>query len=76
MKKILTRGGVEFLAVLLGITASLWIDKNQKLSDIEEERNKVYQIISNEISQIIAYTDERLESVSYTHLTLPTNREV
>ena len=61
MKKILTRGGVEFLAVLLGITASLWIDKNQKLSDIEEERNKVYQIISNEISQIIAYTDERLE---------------
>ena len=61
MKKILTRGGVEFLAVLLGITASLWIDKNQKLSDIEEERNKVYQIISNEISQIIRYTDERLE---------------
>ena len=61
MKKILARGGVEFLAVLLGITASLWIDKNQKLSDIEEERNKVYQIISNEISQIIIYTDERLE---------------
>ena len=61
MKNILARGGIEFLAVLLGITASLWIDKNQKLSDIEEERNKVYQIISNEISQIIIYTDERLE---------------
>ena len=44
MKKILARGGVEFLAVLLGITASLWIDNNQKLSDIEEERNKVYQL--------------------------------
>ena len=61
MKNILARGGVEFLAVLLGITVSLWIDKNQKLSDIEEERYKVYQIISNEISQIIKYTDERLE---------------
>ena len=61
MKNILARGGIEFLAVLLGITASLWIDKNQKLSDIEEERNRVYQIISNEVSQIIEYTDERLE---------------
>ena len=61
MKNILARGGIEFLAVLLGITASLWIDKNQKLSDIEEERNRVYQIISNEVSQIIDYTDERLE---------------
>ncbi len=61
MKNILARGGIEFLAVLLGITASLWIDKNQRQEDIEEERIKVYQIISNEISQIIDYTDERLE---------------
>ena len=31
MKKILTRGGIEFLAVLLGITGSLFIeDKNNE----------------------------------------------
>ena len=61
MKNILARGGIEFLAVLLGITASLWIDKNQKQSDLEQERISVYKIISNEISQIIEYTDVRLE---------------
>ena len=61
MKNILARGGIEFLAVLLGITASLWIDNNQKQSDIEQERIGVNEIISNEISQIIDYTDERLE---------------
>ena len=26
MKKILARGGIEFLAVLLGISGSLWVD--------------------------------------------------
>jgi len=38
MKNILARGGIELLAVLLGITGSLWIDNNQKESDIELER--------------------------------------
>ena len=61
MKKILARGGIEFLAVLLGITSSLWIDKNQKKSDLQHERIEVYKIISNEISQIIDYTDQRLK---------------
>ena len=31
MKNILARGGIEFLAVLLGITGSLWIDENQDI---------------------------------------------
>ena len=57
MKNILARGGIEFLAVLLGITASLWIDKNQRQQDLEKERVDVYEIISNEISQIIDYTN-------------------
>ena len=39
MKKILARGGIEFLAVLLGITGSLWIDQNQEI-----RKKKVYQI--------------------------------
>ncbi|SVC63230.1 uncharacterized protein METZ01_LOCUS316084 [marine metagenome] len=61
MKNILARGGVEFLAVLLGITASLWIDKNQKESEIELDRINVHQIIEKEISEIIQFTDKRLD---------------
>ena len=34
MKNILARGGIEFLAVLLGITLSLWVDENSKNKDI------------------------------------------
>jgi hypothetical protein len=30
MKTILAPGGIEFLAVLMGISASLWIDNNNK----------------------------------------------
>ena len=30
MKNILARGGIEFVAVLLGISGSLWIDNNKK----------------------------------------------
>tara|TARA_B100000029_G_scaffold208906_1_gene206748 strand:- start:249 stop:905 length:657 start_codon:yes stop_codon:yes gene_type:complete len=32
---ILARGGIEFLAVLLGITISLWVDENSKKKDIQ-----------------------------------------
>ena len=31
MKNILARGGVEFVAVFLGIAFSLWIDDYQKI---------------------------------------------
>jgi len=53
MKNILARGGIEFLAVLLGITASLWIDKNQRESDVEQERTSVYNIISTKFPSFL-----------------------
>ena len=59
MKNILARGGIEFLAVLLGITASLWIDKNQKESDIELERTKILTSLQMEMNEIKNYCDER-----------------
>jgi len=34
MKKILARGGIEFLAVLLGISGSLWIDNNKDTKEV------------------------------------------
>ena len=59
MKNILARGGIVFLAVLLGITASLWIDKNQKESDIELERIKILTSLQMEMNEIKNYCDER-----------------
>ena len=59
MKNILARGGIEFLAVLLGISASLWIDKNQKESDIELERIKILTSLQMEMNEIKNYCDER-----------------
>ena len=43
MKNILARGGIEFLAVFLGIGLSLWIDETQKSKDAEELN---YQILN------------------------------
>ena len=38
MKKILARGGIEFIAVVLGITISLWIeDEKNKTSELKEQ---------------------------------------
>jgi hypothetical protein len=34
MKNILARGGIEFIAVLLGISGSLWIDNNKDTKEV------------------------------------------
>ena len=34
MKNILARGGIEFIAVLLGISGSLWIDNNKDIKEV------------------------------------------
>ena len=59
MKNILARGGIEFLAVLLGITASLWIDKNQNENQNEDERIKILTSLQMEMNEIKNYCDER-----------------
>ena len=47
MKNILARGGIEFLAVFLGIALSLWVDsyqKNQELINSNHQiLNRLYQ---------------------------------
>ena len=65
MKNILTRGGIEFLAVLLGISGSLWIDNYSK-------EREIYIALNQDISNIKLDIEQDLEAVSYTHLTLPT----
>ena len=61
MRNILARGGIEFIAVVLGITISFWLD-NQK----EEWNNRKIEInllesIISDIESIKTYNQQRSE---------------
>ena len=43
MKNILARGGVEFVAVFLGITFSLWIDDYRESKELRAKLSDDYQ---------------------------------
>ena len=60
MKNILARGGIEFLAVLLGISASLWIDNNNKKEDLGLQRDETYQLFENQTDSLLSYTNNML----------------
>ena len=66
MKSVFTRGGVEFLAVLFGITISLWVEDWRQDRDIQDKIIEDYINIRNEIDidiknidRIIALVDEQ-----------------
>ena len=59
MKNILARGGIEFIAVLLGITSSLWIDENRKARDINEKQVMILQAVYEDIVQTENFIKER-----------------
>ena len=45
MKNIIAKGGIEFLAVLIGITSSLWIDDySTSLNDKKKEKEALINI--------------------------------
>ena len=55
MKTILTRGGIEFLAVFLGIALSLWVDDFREERELKERLNddliKIYnEVLANTIN--------------------------
>ena len=56
MKNILTRGGIEFLAVLLGISGSLWIDNYSK-------EREIYIALNQDISNIRLDIEQDLEEI-------------
>jgi len=58
MKNILARGGIEFIAVLLGISGSLWIDQKQEL----RQKNEYEATLLNSIYSDINQTEKFLES--------------
>ena len=45
MKNILARGGVEFVAVFLGIALSLWVDGINKEKELEKQKMEVFSLL-------------------------------
>ena len=59
MKNILAKGVIEFLAVLLGITVSFWLNELSIDNQNEKERIKILYSLQMEINEIKYYCDER-----------------
>ena len=61
MKKILARGGIEFLAVLLGLSGSLWIDDTSKKNAQKKEFYQDLIAINNELIDDLKVVSEKIE---------------
>ena len=71
MKNILARGGIEFLAVLFGITISLWVEDWRENKDIQIKIVEDYTNIKQEveidienIENIILSIEEQINSLN------------
>ena len=60
MEKVLTRGGVELIAVVLGITLSLWVDDKKELSVVKKNNVKTLKSIKAEVALRIKYIDRKM----------------
>lgn len=60
MKNILARGGIEFLAVLLGISGSLWIDDWSTIQNDQTEEYEAYTRLSEAMEQDILNLEKAL----------------
>ena len=60
MKNILARGGIEFLAVIMGISGSLWLDDNSNYKTDRKQEYEAYNRLSNALSEDIKLMDEAL----------------
>ena len=70
MKNVLARGGVEFLAVLFGITISLWVEDSRQNTDIQNKIVEDYKNIQKEIELDIANINRIISSVEGQVVTL------
>ena len=61
MEKLLTRGGVELIAVVLGITLSLWVDDKKELSVVKKNNVKTLKSIKGEIALRMKYIERKIE---------------
>jgi len=60
MKNILARGGVEFLAVFIGIILSLYVDENRDQRIMQNKNIKNLRSLGNELDQRISYIDKKI----------------
>ena len=63
MKNILARGGIEFLAVLFGITISLWVEDSRQNSDMQKKIIDDYKNIQEEIALDIENIDQESQKL-------------
>ena len=61
MKTVLTRGGIEFLAVFLGIALSLWVDDFREERELRERLNDDLIKIYNEVQANTANIEKILD---------------
>ena len=64
MKNILARGGIEFLAVLFGITISLWVEDSRENKHIQDKVSEDYLYIKKEIELDIKNIDNIILAVN------------
>ena len=57
MRNIFAKGGIEFLAVLFGITISLWVEDQRQEKDIQSKLIEDYKNISTEIQSDVENID-------------------
>ena len=61
MNKILAKGGVEFIAVLLGISGSIWIDNNKDVRElsyqIERSLHALSETLKSDKTALESYID-------------------
>ena len=55
MKNILARGGVELIAVVLGITISLWIESRKNKSSELREQISLLENLQTSLNQDLSY---------------------
>ena len=60
MKNTLARGSIEFVAVLLGITLSLWVDENRVNNNAEKEFQADLLSIYNELTDDLIVIDNAM----------------
>ena len=65
MKNILARGGIEFLAVFLGIALSLWVDDYRNKINTKNEIKSSLDALSLELTENKETLDYIIKNIDY-----------
>ena len=68
MKNILARGGIEFLAVFIGIILSLWVDDKRNLKSIRDNNYNTKKSLKVEIKLRVDYIETKTSCFEFVNL--------